>query len=389
MRNYSNSQDSLSPSPNMLGSLSPLPSNMMSLLPPNMMDSLSPPPPPNMIDSPSLPPSNMIESSSSLSPPNVMKSSSSSSPPNIMKSSSSSPPNNMSLSPPRPNMMSLSPPHPNMMIQGSSPPPNMIKNMANFAAATAHCDKEYGLTIAVAIQYHRKYGRYEYKLVSPPLPSNENMVSSLLSPNENVVPQLLSSNENVISPLPLPPNVISNVVSLLLLQPPPNVVNMVSQPPPSAIKNMANSRPFPSFYATQNVIEAEAINYLEVYTEKLRAQIEKGRKHPRRFEQNDLVQIRISKVDHAGCQYGRLNEHYTAIELVPINGTFREYPELIVIPETCVSAHEAAIQQSSGSITATKCLCKGNCLKNYCKYKKAGATCSNRCHPNNIQCKNN
>ena len=172
-----------------------------------------------------------------------------------------------------------------------------------------------------------------------------------------------------------------------------------------------DSRPFPSFYATQAVIEAEAINHLEVYTEKMRAQMEKGRKHPRRFEQNDLVQIRISEVDRAGidrryipckvleitandtyilgCQYGRLNEHYSAIELVPINGTFREYPELMVIPETCVSAREAAIQQSSGSITATKCLCKGNCLKNHCKCKKAGATCSTRCHPNNVQCKNN
>ncbi|KAF0332912.1 hypothetical protein F8M41_018563, partial [Gigaspora margarita] len=98
-----------------------------------------------------------------------------------------------------------------------------------FATAAAHSDKEYGLTIAVTIQYRGKYGRYEYELVLPPLP-----------PNENMVPQLLSSNENVISPLPSPPNVISNVVSLLPLQPPPNVVNVVSQPPPSAIKNMAS-----------------------------------------------------------------------------------------------------------------------------------------------------
>ncbi|CAG8843859.1 9266_t:CDS:2, partial [Gigaspora margarita] len=131
-----------------------------------------------------------------------------------------------------------------------------------------------------------------------------------------------------------------------------------------------DSRPFLSFYATQTVIKAEAINHLEVYTKKLRAQIEKERKHPRRFEQNDLVQIRISEVDHAGCQYGRLNEHYSAIELVPINRTFREYPELIVIPETCINAHEAAIQQSSGSITATKCLCKGNCLKTIVNIKR-------------------
>ncbi|CAG8740086.1 3743_t:CDS:2, partial [Dentiscutata erythropus] len=53
-----------------------------------------------------------------------------------------------------------------------------------------------------------------------------------------------------------------------------------------------------------------------------------------------------------------LNEYYSAIELVPITGIFREYPELIVIPETCISAREAAIQQSSESIVITKCLCK-------------------------------
>ncbi|CAG8489144.1 19162_t:CDS:2, partial [Racocetra fulgida] len=31
-----------------------------------------------------------------------------------------------------------------------------------------------------------------------------------------------------------------------------------------------------------------------------------------------------------GCQYGRLNEYYSAIELVPIIGTFREYSELLL-----------------------------------------------------------
>ncbi|CAG8584773.1 957_t:CDS:2, partial [Scutellospora calospora] len=107
---------------------------------------------------------------------------------------------------------------------------------------------------------------------------------------------------------------------LPILLSPPNIVSNVSQPAPSAAKNIA---------------KAEAINHLEVYMEKMRAQIEKGRKHLRRFEKNDLVQIQISEVDRAGCQYRRLNEHYSAIKLVPISGTFREYLELIVISEIC------------------------------------------------------
>ncbi|CAG8761771.1 3126_t:CDS:2, partial [Cetraspora pellucida] len=61
---------------------------------------------------------------------------------------------------------------------------------------------------------------------------------------------------------------------------------------------------------------------------------------------------------------------YSTIKLVPITRTFRKYPELVNILNTYISACKAAIQQSSDSITATKCLCKGNCLKNHCKYKK-------------------
>ncbi|CAG8763761.1 16959_t:CDS:2, partial [Dentiscutata erythropus] len=149
-----------------------------------------------------------------------------------------------------------------------------------------------------------------------------------------------------------------------------------------------SSCPCPTFYATQNVIEAEAIKHLEVYTKKMRVQMEKGRKHSHRFELNDLVQIRIHEVDYSGCQYGRLNKYYSAIELVSVTGTFKEYPKLAVIPDICVSTCEAAIQQSSGSIIAMKYLCKGNCLKNHCKCKKAGATCT-CCHPNNVYCQNN
>ncbi|CAG8757505.1 12823_t:CDS:2, partial [Dentiscutata erythropus] len=48
------------------------------------------------------------------------------------------------------------------------------------------------------------------------------------------------------------------------------------------------SRLFPSFYAVQNVIEAEAAKHLEVYTEKMRQQMEKGRKHPHTYEPDDL-----------------------------------------------------------------------------------------------------
>ncbi|CAG8806174.1 2021_t:CDS:2, partial [Dentiscutata erythropus] len=102
---------------------------------------------------------------------------------------------------------------------------------------------------------------------------------------------------------------------------------------------------FPSFYAVQNVIEAEAAKHLKVYTEKMRQQIEKGRKHLHTYEPNDL--------------YGRLKEYYSAIELVPITGTFREYPELAVILNACVSTREATIQQS--------------------------ASCSTRWHSNNIR----
>ncbi|KAF0416260.1 retrotransposon nucleocapsid protein [Gigaspora margarita] len=75
----------------------------------------------------------------------------------------------------------------------------------------------------------------------------------------------------------------------------------------------------------------------------MRVQIEKRRKHPCRFEPNDLVEIRIPEVDCSsidrqyipckvleitkndtyilGCQYGKLNEYYSAIELVPVTGT--------------------------------------------------------------------
>ncbi|CAG8795540.1 17935_t:CDS:2, partial [Gigaspora margarita] len=136
------------------------------------------------------------------------------------------------------------------------------------------------------------------------------------------------------------------------------------------------SHPYLPFYATQNIMEAEAIKHLEVYTEKIRVQMEKERKHP-------LLEITKNNTYILGCQYEKLNKYYSAIELVPVTGTFREYPELTVISDTCVSTCKAAIQQSSGFIIATKCLCKGNCSKNYCKYKKASTTCSTRCYPNN------
>ncbi|CAG8606201.1 2367_t:CDS:2, partial [Racocetra fulgida] len=84
----------------------------------------------------------------------------------------------------------------------------------------------------------------------------------------------------------------------------------------------------------------------------------------------DMLEITEYNMYILECQYGRLNEHYLAIKLVPITGTFREFPELVVISNAYVSAREAAIQQSSESITATKCLCKGDYLKNYCKCKK-------------------
>ncbi|KAF0484326.1 hypothetical protein F8M41_023011 [Gigaspora margarita] len=182
---------------------------------------------------------------------------------------------------------------------------------------------------------------------SLPFNMEKNMVLALLSPYnvvKNMISSLLPPNENMISPFRLPPNLQENMISLLPSSARSSLNDMTAQMLSIDRKIKINgSHSYPPFYATQNIIEAKAIKHLEVYTKKMRVQIEKGRKYPRRFEPNDLVQIRIPEVDHSECQYGKLNEYFSAIELVPVTGTFREYTEFAVISDTCVSTREAAI----------------------------------------------
>ncbi|CAG8553696.1 7035_t:CDS:2, partial [Racocetra fulgida] len=65
------------------------------------------------------------------------------------------------------------------------------------------------------------------------------------------------------------------------------------------------------------------------------------------FDDNEEESIQKSLLNDMTTQMVciglRLNEYYSAIELIPVTGTFREYLELAIIPNTCVSAREAAI----------------------------------------------
>ncbi|CAG8499271.1 8631_t:CDS:1, partial [Scutellospora calospora] len=79
-----------------------------------------------------------------------------------------------------------------------------------------------------------------------------------------------------------------------------------------------------------------------------------------------------------GYKFDIINVCYSSGELESLRTT--TYPKLNEIPLYKLSLREAARLQSVSSLSSTICNCKGS--YNNCKYrcKKAGSSCTSRCH---------
>lgn len=146
---------------------------------------------------------------------------------------------------------------------------------------------------------------------------------------------------------------------------------------------------------------------LQIYTEKMVNQMNKGKKRVKEYEIGDLVRVAVPKIDRfsvdrptlpckiiektennkyrLGSKFGIIEIYYTANELEPL-GT-AAFPELDEIPFNKISVREAARLQSVGSVTGGICNCKSECDNNKCRCKKTGGKCGSRCHSGR-SCKN-
>jgi hypothetical protein len=139
---------------------------------------------------------------------------------------------------------------------------------------------------------------------------------------------------------------------------------------------------------------------LQIYTDKMVNQMNKGRKRIKEHQIGDLVRVAIPRIDRfsvdqptlpckimektennkyrLGSKYGIIEICYTANELEPLGAA--AFPELNEIPSNKISVREAARLQGAGSVSGGICNCKGECNSNKCRCKKAGGICGSRCH---------
>jgi hypothetical protein len=139
---------------------------------------------------------------------------------------------------------------------------------------------------------------------------------------------------------------------------------------------------------------------LQIYTEKMVNQMNKGKKRIKEYQIGDLVRVAVPKIDRfsvdrptlpckiiektennkygLGSKFGTIEIYYAANELEPL-GT-AAFPELNEIPSNKISVREAARLQSIGTLSVGICNCKGECNSNKCRCKKAGGICGSRCH---------
>jgi len=139
---------------------------------------------------------------------------------------------------------------------------------------------------------------------------------------------------------------------------------------------------------------------LQIYTDKMANQMNKGKKRIKEYQIGELVRVAIPRIDRfsvdrptlpckimeitennkygLGSKFGRIEIYYTAGELEPLGTT--SFPELDDIPSNKISIREAARLQSVGSASVGICNCKSDCNNNRCRCKRAGGSCNSRCH---------
>ena len=162
------------------------------------------------------------------------------------------------------------------------------------------------------------------------------------------------------------------------------------------ITNKISSTPLQEAVTTTNhkILRGAARRDLEIYTDKMVNQMNKGKKRPNQYEINDLVRISVPKIDRfgvnrptlpckilekisnqyrLGCKFGVINVLYSAGE-IDFLGT-EQFPELNEIPTNEITLREAARLQNVGMTTGSICNCKGLCNSKKCCCKKVGNAC--------------
>ena len=89
-----------------------------------------------------------------------------------------------------------------------------------------------------------------------------------------------------------------------------------------------------------------------------------------------------------GCASGILDVTYGANEL---NIVEADFPELDSIPSRRLSLKEAARTQSIVDVVSgrqIRCMCKGACVDNRYRCRKAQQKCNIDCHKTNSNCRN-
>ena len=155
------------------------------------------------------------------------------------------------------------------------------------------------------------------------------------------------------------------------------------------------------------ILRKAACKDLQIYTDKMANQMNKGRKRVKEYQVGDLVRVAVPKIDRfsvdrpslpckimektengkyrLGSKFGLIEIYYSSGEL-ELLGT-AAFPELDEIPSNIITIREAARLQSVGLTSVGICNCKSECNSNKCRCKRGGGNCGSRCHSGRL-CKN-
>lgn len=148
------------------------------------------------------------------------------------------------------------------------------------------------------------------------------------------------------------------------------------------------------------ILRESARRDLQIYTDKMVNQMNKGKKRITDYQIGDLVRVAVPKIDRfstdrptlpckimeitennkyrVGSKFGIIEICYSAGELESL-GT-ENFPELDEIPSNKITIREAARLQSTGLVSGGICNCKSECNSNRCRCKKMNESCNSRCH---------
>lgn len=155
------------------------------------------------------------------------------------------------------------------------------------------------------------------------------------------------------------------------------------------------------------ILRESARQNLQIYTDKMVNQMNKGKKRTTDYQIGDLVRIAIPKIDRfsidrptlpckilektensqyrVGSKFGIIEICYSAGELESLGA--KTFSELDEIPTNKITIREAARLQSAGSVSGGVCNCKSECNSNRCRCKRMNENCNSRCHGGR-SCKN-